>query len=156
LSDTQLSDADLVAGYAPLTVDRDTAEFYRGWLARELRPNRCADCGHWHHPPRPMCPECWSWNVEPTAVSGRGTIYLLILLHQGPPAPGVDYSAGPYPVAAVELEEQAGLRITSTIVDTPPHELSIGQAVELTWIERNGLPFPAFRRTATDATEAGA
>jgi uncharacterized OB-fold protein len=96
-----------------------------------------------------MCPACWSWNVVPTAVSGRGTIFLLILLHQGPPAPGVDYGAGPYPVAAVDLVEQPGLRITSTIVDTPPHEIAIGQPVELTWIERNGLPFPAFRRTDT-------
>jgi uncharacterized OB-fold protein len=153
VSETQLSDADLVAGYAPLTVDRDTAAYYRGWLARELRPNRCADCGHWHHPPRPMCPACWSWNVVPTAVTGSGTISLLILLHQGPPAPGVDYAAGPYPVAAVELEEQPGLRITSTVVDTPPRELAIGQRVELTWIERNGLPFPAFRRSR-DAEES--
>ena len=147
MSEPELSDTELVEGYAPLTVDRDTAGYYRGWLARELRPNRCVDCGHWHHPPRPMCPVCWSWNVEPTAVSGKGTIHLLILLHQGPPAPGIDYTAGPYPVATVELEEQPGLRITSTIVGTPPHELSVGQSVELIWIERNGLPFPAFRRT---------
>jgi hypothetical protein len=94
-----------------------------------------------------MCPACWSWNVEPTAVRGTGTIHLLILLHQGPPAPGIDYAAGPYPVAAVELDEPPGLRITTTIVGAPPQELAIGQPVELTWIERKGLPFPAFRRT---------
>jgi uncharacterized OB-fold protein len=142
---SDLSDADLVAGYAPLTVDRDTAAFYRGWLDKELRMNHCDDCGRWHHPPRAMCPSCWSWNVTPTAVSGRGTIYLLILLHQGPPAEGVDYSAGPYPVAAVELEEQPGLRFTTTIVGAAPHELAVGQAVELAWTERNDLPFPVFQ-----------
>ena len=100
-----ISDAELVTGYAPLTVDRDTAAYYRGWLDRELRPNRCGDCGHWHHPPRPMCPACWSWNVVPTAVSGRGTIYLLILLHQGPPAPGVDYTVGPPLIKVFVLAE---------------------------------------------------
>jgi uncharacterized OB-fold protein len=26
-----------------------------------------------------------------------------------------------------------------------PHTLEIGQPVELTWIERNGVPFAAFR-----------
>ena len=150
---TDITDEGLLARFPGWDVDRDSAAHYRGRLERRLLLQRCDDCGTWHHPPRPMCPACWSWNVEPTAVSGRGTIYLLILLHQGPPAPGVDYSAGPYPVAAVELEEQPGLRITSTIVDTPPQELAIGQPVELTWIERNGLPFPAFRRT--DAAGGG-
>jgi uncharacterized OB-fold protein len=148
---SDLSDADLVAGYAPLTVDRDTAAFYRGWLDKELRMNRCDDCGRWHHPPRAMCPRCWSWNVTPTAVSGRGTIYLLILLHQGPPAEGVDYSAGPYPVAAVDLEEQPGLRFTTTIVGAPPESLAVGQAVELAWRERNGLPFPVFQPVGASA-----
>src|SRR5262249_19825427 len=34
MSTPNLSDAELVAGYAPLVVDRDTARYYRGWLAR--------------------------------------------------------------------------------------------------------------------------
>lgn len=140
-----MSDADLVAAYAPLTVDRDTADFYRGWLGRELRAPRCADCGHRFLPVRPMCPRCWSWSVHLVPVRGRGTIHLLMLLHQGPPAPGVDYSSGAYPVATVELEDQAGLRFTSTVVDADPATLAVGQPVEVTWIERNGVPFPAFR-----------
>jgi uncharacterized OB-fold protein len=140
----ELSDADLVQRFSYAQVDRDKRDFYRGWLARELRVNRCADCGHWHHPPRPMCPACWSWNVVPTAVSGRGVVHLLMLLHQGPPAEGVDYGAGPYPVVTVELAEQPGLRYTSTIVDCPPDKLAIGLPVELAWIERNGAPFPVF------------
>jgi uncharacterized OB-fold protein len=143
----ELSDPELVSAYAPLVVDGDTAAFYRGWLARELRVNRCRDCGHLFLPPRPVCPKCWSTSLDAVPVSGRGTIFLLILLHQGPAAPGVDYAAGPYPVATVALEEHPGLRFTSTVVDfgDDPHTLEIGQPVELTWIERNGVPFAAFR-----------
>jgi len=141
----ELSDPELVERFSHVRVDRDNASFYRGWLAHELRMNRCADCGHWHHPPRPMCPACWSWNVVPTAVSGRGRVHLLMRLHQGPPAPGVDYAAGPHPVVTVELDEQANLRFTSTVVNCPPDEVAIDMAVTLTWIDRHGTPFPVFQ-----------
>jgi hypothetical protein len=66
-------------------------------------------------------------------------------LHQGPPAPGVDYAQGPYPVVTVELDEQPGLRFTSTVVGAPIDELVIGRRVVLGWIERNQVPFPVFR-----------
>jgi uncharacterized OB-fold protein len=57
----------------------------------------------------------------------------------------VDYSAGPYPVAVVELDEQPALRFTSTLIDYEPADLVIGTRVELDWIERSGAPFPVFR-----------
>jgi uncharacterized protein len=141
---TDVTDAQLVETFSHLRVDPDTRDFYRGWLAHEVRMNRCEDCGRWHHPPRPMCPSCWSWNVVPTAVSGRGRVHLLMLLHQGPPAPGVDYSAGPHPVVTVELEEQQGLRLTSTVVGAAAGGLAIGMPVQLIWTERDGAPFPVF------------
>jgi len=146
MSETKpLSDAELVARLAHLPVERDSAAHYRAYLRRELVLNRCADCGRWQHPMRPMCPACWSWNVVPTAVEGRGTVHLAILLHQGPPADGVVYTRGPHPVVTVELAEQAGLRFTGTMVDCAPGAIRIGMPVELTWIERGGSPYPAFR-----------
>ena len=144
-------DEALVERLAHLPVDRDTAEHYRGYLRRELVLNRCADCGRWIHPMRPMCPACWSWNVGPTAVSGRGTVHLVTLLHQGPPADGVDYAKGPHPVVTVELEEQRGLRFSGTIVGCAPQDVRIGMPVELVWIERDGSPYPAFRRASDES-----
>ncbi len=140
-----ISDAELVDRLPGILVDGDNKDYYRGWLERRLVLNRCEDCGRWHHPPKPVCPECWSDRVRPTPVSGRGTVHLLVWLRQGPPADGVDYSM-PHPVVTVELEEQAALRFTSTVVDTTMDELEIGDPVELTWVERNGAPFPAFTR----------
>jgi uncharacterized OB-fold protein len=139
------SDAELVDRFVRVRLDHDNKAFYRGWLEERLLLNRCRACGRWHHPPKPICPDCWSTDLEPTEVSGRGTVHLLILLHQGPPAPGVDYASGPHPVATVELVEQEGLRFTSTVVGCPPREVYIGMPVELTWIERDGIPFPVFR-----------
>ena len=152
MTETQApSDEALAERLAHLPVERDTAEHYRGYLRRELVMNRCGDCGRWHHPMRPMCPACWSWNVVPTAVSGRGTVHLFILLHQGPPAESVDYSKGPHPVVTVQLEEQDGLRFTGPIVGCVRDEIRIGMPVELTWIERQGSPYPAFRPASIGA-----
>src|SRR5262249_5225926 len=139
------SDAQLVEQLAHLPVERDTAEHYRGYLRRALVMNRCADCGRWHHPMRPLCPACWSWKGVPTPVSGRGTVHLFVLLSQGPPAEGVDYAQAPHPVVTVQLEEQDGLRFTGTMVGCGLADIRVGLPVELTWIERHGSPYPAFK-----------
>jgi uncharacterized OB-fold protein len=80
-------------------------------------------------------------------VSGKGDIFLLIGLHQGPLAPDVDYSKK-YPVAAVQLIEQPGLRYASTVINIAAEDLRIGMPVELTWIQRYGAPFPVFQPTS--------
>jgi uncharacterized OB-fold protein len=139
-----ISDEELLRRLPTTRVNHDNKEFYRGWLSRELRMNRCNDCGHWQHPPRPVCPRCWSHAVTPTAVSGRGTIHLLTRLYQGPPTSGVSYERG-WPVATVELVEQEGLRYTTTVVGIDAAEIVVGMPVELTWIERDGANFPVFR-----------
>jgi len=142
----ELTDEELVGRFAGYVLDHDNKAVFRGRLEHRLLVNRCADCGLWHQPPRPMCPRCWSTNVVATEVSGRGTIFMAIFLHQGPPAEGVDY-ATPYPVVTVELDEQEGLRLTSTVVGAPNEEITIGRRVELDWIDRAGSPLPVFRRS---------
>jgi uncharacterized protein len=143
----EVSDDEVLARYPTTAIDQDNKELYRGWLHHRLLVNRCGACGRRHHPPAPLCPQCWSTDVVPTEVSGRGVVHLLIRLHQGPSAPGVDYAKGPHPVVSVELEEQPGLRFTSTVVNCAPEDLVIGLPVQLTWIERAGAPFPVFEPT---------
>ena len=151
MTQPELSDVELVDRLPHVHIEHHDAEHYRGWFRRELVFNRCRSCGNWIQPMRPMCPVCWSTDVEPVAVSGTGTLHLVLLLHQGPPAPGVDYAKGPYPVVTVELAEQEALRYTSTVVGVPADEVVIGMPVQLDWIDRNGAPFPVFRPATGEA-----
>jgi uncharacterized OB-fold protein len=131
-------DADVLEHFPSVRLDHLNKRYYAGLLRGQLLAGRCRACGRWHTPLRPICPSCWSAEVAPEPVSGRGTVHLLTFLHQGPP--GVDY---PFPLAAIELAEQPGLRVEATVVDCPrPY---IGLPVELTWMERDGAPWPAFR-----------
>lgn len=141
--------ADLFAKLGHMGIDHDNKWLYLGWLKHELLINRCRSCGHWRHPPRPICPECWSFDVVPTRVSGNGVIAMLTFLHYGPVIDGVDYSNEGHAVAVVELEEQKGLRFTSTVVDYERGRLRIGDRVGLAWVTRHGAPFPAFRPRAS-------
>jgi uncharacterized OB-fold protein len=145
-----VDDAALVERFPWVQVDHDNKHLFRGWLDRRLLINRCDDCGRFHHPPKPICPECWSTSLTPTEVSGRGVVHLAMFLRQGPPAPGVDYQKGPHPVVTVELEDQEGLRFSSTVVDCALDDVRIGLPVELAWIERYGAPFPVFRPRRTE------
>jgi uncharacterized OB-fold protein len=87
---------------------------------------------------------CWSTDIVPTPIAGTGTIHMAITLHQGPPADGVDYST-PHPVVVVELDEQPGLRMSSTVVGADNADIVIGRRVHLDWIDRRGAPIPVFR-----------
>jgi uncharacterized OB-fold protein len=79
-----------------------------------------------------------------TEVSGRGEIDALTYELRPPPGAAED-APTPYPIAAVQLEEQPGLRFTATVVGAQPADLSIGARVALDWIDRRGVPVPVFR-----------
>jgi uncharacterized OB-fold protein len=142
--ETEITDEDLWSRFRDYPLDHDNAAHFRGRLDQQLLVNRCTSCGTWHQPPKPICPACLSDRIAATPVSGRGTIFMAVFLHQGPPAEGVDYST-PHPVVTVELDEQPGLRFSSTVVGSPNDKIRIGRRVELDWIVRNGSPMPVFR-----------
>jgi uncharacterized OB-fold protein len=166
---TVVSDDDVFAAYPDVPIDVDNLEHYRGLLSCRLLVNRCAACGTWIYPHRPMCPRCWSWDVAPTPVSGDGTVFMFTVIQQerdpskpnpskpdpskpdpSKPDPSKE-GAAPTVVAAVELVEQVGLRYLSRIVNCPLDALELDMPVRLVWIDDHGRPAPAFE----PATAAG-
>ena len=130
-------DEGLLDAWPGVRVDADNAAYYTGLLEHRLLVNRCGDCGRWHHPPRSICPRCWSTAVVPAEVTGRGRVAFFTILRQGPSRGGADYERG-HPLAAIELEEQDGLRVSGTVVGLPVEDITEGLAVELTWPEGHG------------------
>jgi uncharacterized OB-fold protein len=112
----------------------DSAFFWEGLLAGELRIQRCGGCGALRHPPRPMCPSCRSTEHDYVVSSGRGTVYSFVVHHK-PPVPGRDH---PFAVVLVELEE--GTRIVGNVVDVDPADVKIGMDVEVVFEGERGLP----------------
>ncbi|HKY90021.1 MAG TPA: zinc ribbon domain-containing protein, partial [Nevskiaceae bacterium] len=56
--------------------------FWTGGEHGRLMIHRCEACGHWIHPPSPICPHCRARDVSPHAASGRGTVATFTVNHQ--------------------------------------------------------------------------
>jgi len=131
-------------------VTPENEHFWQGGKDGELRFQCCSACKTLIHPPAPLCPECLSRDTEITTVSGRAVVHTFTINHQ-PWIPGFD---PPYVVAIVEIEEQAGLRLTTNIVGCAHDEVEIGMPVRVCFDEReDGVFIPLFE---PDAVRRGA
>jgi len=114
----------------PLPVRDDlNRHYWDGAQDGKLVILRCPQCGTYVHPPRAVCPTCQGEKLEPTEVSGRGTVYSWSVMHSGG-NPGFEDRI-PYAVLVVELEEQAHLITIGNLVDADASELEIGAPLEV-------------------------
>lgn len=122
-------------------VTPQTEAFWTGGAGGVLQIVRCRTCGHWIHPPAPVCPVDLSRDVGPEPVSGRGTVYSFTFNHQ-PWTPDV---RTPYAIVLVELEEQPGLRLVSNLVGVADADVRVGLPVAVRFEDAgNGVHVPLF------------
>jgi uncharacterized OB-fold protein/acyl dehydratase len=125
-------------------VGPDTAFFWEGVQAGELRIQRCAECGELRHPPGPMCPRCHATKRDHVTAQGRGVVHSYVV-HHHPPVPGL---TSPYVVALVELEE--GVRMVGNLLGCPPEDAYVGMPVELEFQRMDDeLTLPQWRPAGT-------
>ncbi|MFP1154830.1 DNA-binding protein [Mycobacterium sherrisii] len=109
-------------------VSRDTAFFWEGVAAHELRIQRRPD-GSLQHPP---VPAVWQDKEQPTdyvVSGGTGTVYSFVV-HHAPKVPGRTL---PFVIALVELDE--GVRMLGELRGVDPAEVQIGLPVRATYID---------------------
>ena len=124
---------------APILTD-DNEAFWEAAKEGRLVAQRCRGCGKLHHPPRPMCPQCHSLEHELVDLAGTGVVYSYALLHH-PQNPAFTY---PIPAVLVDLDE--GVRVVSNLVGISPSEIRIGMEVEVAFEPaEGGGAVPVFR-----------
>jgi hypothetical protein len=122
----------------PPIPEADDRYFWDGVAAEKLLLQRCASCHTLRQPPTPMCGACHSLDWDTQESSGRGEIYSWIRsFHPSQP------DALPRIVVLVDLEE--GVRIVSNLRDIDHTEVRNGMAVELCFVEEDGVKLPQFR-----------
>jgi uncharacterized protein len=92
-----------------------------------LELQRCKDCAGWTWSPRPICPECHSFNIGWEQVDPTGTIYSWTRTWQ----PFTPESTGhlPYVVVLVELPAADGRRVMGVLAHADGVTPRIGAAV---------------------------
>jgi uncharacterized OB-fold protein len=122
----------------------ENRHFWTGGEHGELRFLRCGECGWWLHPPSPVCPRCLGRRLDVSAVSGLARVHAFTINHKQW-IPGFD---PPYVVAIVELDEQAGLRLTTNIVGCEPEAVHADQRVRVVFEHRDDVWLPLFTPVA--------
>jgi hypothetical protein len=112
-------------------LSRDTAFFWEGVAAHELRIQRRPD-GALQHPPVPAVWQDKEQPVDYLVGSGKGTVYSFVV-HHAPKVPGRTL---PFVIALVELEE--GIRMLGELRNVDHANVTIGMPVHATYID-----FPA-------------
>ncbi|GAB4665075.1 bifunctional MaoC family dehydratase N-terminal/OB-fold nucleic acid binding domain-containing protein [Mycobacterium avium] len=110
---------------------RDTAFFWEGVKAHELRIQRRPD-GSLQHPPVPAVWQDKTAPIDYVVASGKGTVYSFVV-HQAPKVPGRTL---PFVIALVELAE--GVRMLGELRGIDPARVRIGLPVRATYLD-----FPA-------------
>ena len=110
-----------------------TREFWEHCRRRELRLQRCADCGAFRHPPLGGCPHCASAAVEWVAVEGPARVFSYTNVHHAA-IPQLAEEV-PYNVVVVEFDDAPGARLISNVLGTPLEDVRIGMELELCWDE---------------------
>lgn len=129
----------------PSLKELDTLPFWEGTRERELRYQKCDDCGTvvWH--PRRHCTGCTGGALSWHVASGKGTLYTFSVVRQS----YHPFFRGqlPYAVAWIDLDE--GPRLLSNVVGVadPTKDLQCGQRVEVEWEAHEELNIPLFRPT---------
>lgn len=127
--------------------DADTEHFWDGIDRGELLLQRCQHCQRRQYYPRAVCRFCSSDRLDWVESDGRGTVYSFTVSRRAPYPEFTDRL--PLIVALVDLDD--GPRMLANIVGVDPEELSIGDAVGVTFIEvDDGIVLPAFGPASDD------
>ena len=134
-----------MSGYLkPLPVlDVESRLFWDSCKKHEMALQQCLSCNQFRFPPRPLCPRCHSPEARWTPLSGRGEVYVaLVMCHSYGPAWEHDV---PYNISLIDLDE--GVRIWSNVIGCPPDEVKTGDRVKVSYDDvTDKITLPKFRK----------
>lgn len=134
--------------------DAGSAEFFDAAARGELLVQKCSRCDTVLTPEARTCLACGSVELEPTMVSGLGSLISWVVVQQAP-IPALK-DAVPYVSAVVELDEGPWLMVR--LIDADPAALSVKDRVRVDFVRSGagddaGELLPVFRPTASDVAE---
>lgn len=104
------------------------AEFYDNLRANRFTTTRCKACGYVAYPPRVICPECYSDQLEYTDLPKRGTVVTFAEEVRGVP---LGFEA-PLIHAWLDLGQDSPIkRVLSRVINCPAGKLKEGDELQL-------------------------
>lgn len=110
-------------------------EFYDRLGTGSLSTTQCVDCDALHFPPRVVCPECTSDDLEYVSLPHEGTLYAFSAVRGSAPI-GMAEDV-PFVTGVVELDG-ADVRLSARIDGADYDDLAIGDRVRLVIVDIDG------------------
>ena len=125
--------------------DEVSKPFWDACDEQRLVVQYCTSCNRWQYPPQQACAECGSGaNLEFRPVSGKGTIYTYVVMHDG--RVGLLQPYQPFNIAVVQLEEAPEINMLTNLPGTETDKVPIGAKVQVEFEEvAPGKRIPQFR-----------
>jgi uncharacterized OB-fold protein len=94
--------------------DRDSAPYWAALAEGRVEVQQCQDCSRWSWPPRPICSNCQSENLEWKPVRGTGEVYSWVIAHR-PFVPRLADQV-PYTIALVRLDDDPDVLVLGRLL----------------------------------------
>jgi uncharacterized OB-fold protein len=114
--------------------DAQSKPFWDACNERRLVIQRCAACGRHQFPPEATCRDCDSADqLGWVETSGRGHIHGYMVMHDS--RIKAFQPEQPYNLVGIALDDDPAIKFISNLPGVPVHEVPIGAAVEVDFIE---------------------
>jgi len=121
-------------------------EFYENLREGKFTTTKCKKCGRVSYPPRVICPECYSDELEWVELPKKGKVTVVVEKWGGVP---ICYEP-PLIDAWIDLGENSPVRhILSRMVNSPPETLKEGDEVQLVVFDVPAHPIELKKETIT-------
>jgi uncharacterized protein len=110
--------------------------FYENLKAGRLTTTKCKGCGHVAYPPRVICPECYSEDLEYTDLPTKGKVIVFSEEVKGVPL-GFE---SPLIHAVIDLGVDPARRLLTRVINCPAGTLQRGDEVQLVVFDIPAMP----------------
>lgn len=117
------------------------SNFYKFIEEKRLMAAKCNDCKTVILPPKPMCTNCFSDNLQWIRIEGTGNLISYTVIHV---APEQFQSMVPYIVGIIEFD--GGNRLPGIIRDIEAKEIKIGMKLKVDFESCLSTQWPDWRR----------
>lgn len=110
--------------YPQAVMDSDNRQYLEGWKQGNLMLQQCCGCRQFVFYPRPMCPHCWSDQLDWIKASGKGVVVSYSLVHR----PNHVAFADEVPITLAEIMLEEGVGMLARVLSD---DIASGMRVEL-------------------------
>ena len=126
-----------MADFMKPEITKANKAFWEGLKEEKFFIQQCKECNERFFPPRILCPECLSDNVENIESKGKGSLYAFTEIRAKTPG-----FKTPFIIGLIELDEKPG-RFLSRIIATY-ESLKIGQRLNVKYEHLKGFSVHTF------------